>query len=50
MTPECEKCGDKKYLRVEGTNILVPCLKCNPHGKMQVVDLDGWKPEEGDNQ
>lgn len=46
MAEECEKCGDKKYLRVEMTNILVPCLKCNPHGKMQVVDLEEWTPEE----
>ncbi|GGF86730.1 hypothetical protein GCM10010913_05290 [Paenibacillus aceti] len=37
MTDKCEKCDDKQYLRIEGTNILVPCTKCNPHGHMQVV-------------
>ena len=45
---ECNHCDDKKYLRLEGTNILVPCLKCNPNGKMQVVELDEWTPDEGE--
>lgn len=43
MTNKCKKCDGKQYLRVEGTNILVPCTTCNPHGHVQVVDLNEWE-------
>lgn len=35
----CEHCNDKGMLRVEGTNILVPCLKCNEGGRFEVVTV-----------
>lgn len=34
----CERCGGKQYLRIEGTNMLVPCLECNAGGTLQVLE------------
>lgn len=34
----CSECDDKGLLRIEGTNILVPCLKCNSKQGLHFVE------------